>query len=663
MTHRPVQPLPTGAARRQDGWRPTHLPGALAAILVLGLALRTYDLLAQSLWLDEAMSLYWASLPAGEVLARLMTLSGDPHPPLYYLMLKAWIAALGDGEAAIKSLSVAAGLAIIAFTYALGQRLFDRRAGLLAALLAAASPLLVWYAQEVRMYSLLTAFTLAATLCLWQALDTKRGRWWLLYALLALAGAYTHVYGALLLPSQGMFALWVWGRGWRGARCDQYATRLSSVVAGMSAFAAVASLYAPWALAAWQSSGSAFSGRPLLGPPEMVSALLAAFTAHRAAVPGLVLAAVAAIALLGLAAGRRESAEAPVTSTKPTPRTLSTGDARVFLCLYLLLPLGLVSALSQRYQLWGVPYFTILAPPFLVAVAAGVAALTRLRRVVGLAAAGLLLTLAVAGLAANAAPENRKEDWRAAAAYVRDHAAADDAILVVADFAAVPFRYYYRGPAAVFTPWGGRLSDPAAISAPLDGLATVNNVWLVQSHQEPIDPDGLIPRLLDQRYPTVTEQFPKGVRLTGYAVRTRLTQLPPGVVRVDQSLGPLRLVGRTVDPGPHFAVDRTYHPPSGWVHMTLYWQADLPVDLDYLVSVRLVDAVGQVWGDKLDRPSSTLRRYPTSRWAPGEIVRDEYDVNLNPATPPGAYRLEVSVLAPDGNALRRAVVDEVEISR
>jgi hypothetical protein len=70
-----------------------------------------------------------------------------------------------------------------------------------------------------------------------------------------------------------------------------------------------------------------------------------------------------------------------------------------------------------------------------------------------------------------------------------------------------------------------------------------------------------------------------------------------------------------------------------------------------------------VWGDKLDRTASTLRRYPTSRWAPSEIVRDEYDVNLNPATPPGRYRLEVGVLAPDGQALRRVVVDEVEISR
>ncbi len=272
MTDRPSQPttakvpgasLQLGVTRLAGALLPG--PGALWAIMLLGLALRLHDLLAQSLWLDEAMSLYWASLPAGEVLARLMALSGDPHPPLYYLILKVWIAVLGDGEVAVKALSVAAGLAIIPLTYGLGRRLFGRRTGLLAALMAAASPLLVWYAQEVRMYSLLTALTLAAALCLWQALDSGRGPWWLLYALLTVAGAYTHVYGALLLPAHGLFALWAWERGWGGERGDTDAW-LWSVLAGLSAFARVATLYAPRAWAAWQSSRTAFSGGPLLSP-------------------------------------------------------------------------------------------------------------------------------------------------------------------------------------------------------------------------------------------------------------------------------------------------------------------------------------------------------------------------------------------------------------
>ncbi|MDP3047730.1 MAG: hypothetical protein Q8O07_09675, partial [Chloroflexota bacterium] len=370
------------------------------------------------------------------------------------------------------------------------------------------------------------------------------------YALLALAGAYTHVYGALLLPAHGLFALWAWERGWRGAMGELRAAWLRSVLAGLLAFATVGILYAPWAWAAWQSSGSAFSGRPLLSPLQMLGSLLAAFTLHRAAAPGVVLASVGALVLLGLLAGNREDHAAPDRAAT-RPHRLTTGDARVFLGLYLLLPVALVAALSQRYELWGVPYFTILAPPFLVALAAGIAVLSRRWLLLGLATSGIVLTLAVLGLAANAAPENRKEDWRAAAAYVRDHAAADDAILVVADFAAVPFRYYYRGPATVYTPWGGRLSDSAAVASPLDGLGGANNIWLVLSHQEPIDPDGLIPRLLDQRYPTVTEQFPRGVRLTAYAVRTRLTQLPPGAGRVEQDLGPLRLLARIVDPAPH----------------------------------------------------------------------------------------------------------------
>ena len=281
----------------------------------MGVILRVRDLVAQSLWLDEAMSLYWALLPAGEIIGRLMSLSGDPHPPLYYLLLKGWTALLGNGEFAVRSLSVAASVASLPLLYALGRRLFDRPVAKLAMLLAAISPLLVWYAQEARMYSLLLALTLAATWYLWQALDGNRRRYWALYAGFALAGAYTHLYGALLLPFQGVFALWVWAnragadldatapapgpartgggpsaQGGRHPSPDTASTsrierrllRLTCHAArGMWAFAAVAVVYAPWAWSAWQSSGSAYSGRPALTLGEMLSGLLTAFTVHR----------------------------------------------------------------------------------------------------------------------------------------------------------------------------------------------------------------------------------------------------------------------------------------------------------------------------------------------------------------------------------------------
>ena len=63
--------------------------------------------------------------------------------------------------------------------------------------------------------------------------------------------------------------------------------------------------------------------------------------------------------------------------------------------------------------------------------------------------------------------------------------------------------------------------------------------------------------------------------------------------------------------------------------------------------MRWVDQAGQVWGDKLERGNDAIHMWPTSRWIPGEVVRVDSDVNLNPITPPGRYRLVVGLQ--DGN--------------
>ena len=46
-----------------------------------------------------------------------------------------------------------------------------------------------------------------------------------------------------------------------------------------------------------------------------------------------------------------------------------------------------------------------------------------------------------------------------------------------------------------------------------------------------------------------------------------------------------------------------------------------------------------------------MRFYPPSTWQPGETVRDDYDVNLNPGMPAGQYTLEVSLLGASGEEL------------
>jgi hypothetical protein len=102
------------------------------------------------------------------------------------------------------------------------------------------------------------------------------------------------------------------------------------------------------------------------------------------------------------------------------------------------------------------------------------------------------------------------------------------------------------------------------------------------------------------------------------------------------------------------ARDERMHPPSGWVHVRLWWQAKGPIDSDYIATVRMVGPEG-VWGDRLFRENETLRRWPTSSWQGADFWRDEVDVNLNPLTPAGTYPIVVGVMDAEGQETGQTV--------
>ena len=103
----------------------------------------------QSLWSDEASSVWFARLPV----STLITSICDPHPPAYYLLLKGWLS-IGETEAWLRVPSLLAGLLAVALTYQLGKDRCRKSCAGLAAILLALQPLHSWYASEVRMYAL-----------------------------------------------------------------------------------------------------------------------------------------------------------------------------------------------------------------------------------------------------------------------------------------------------------------------------------------------------------------------------------------------------------------------------------------------------------------------------------------------------------------------------
>jgi hypothetical protein len=251
-------PLPGQQAQPARAQYPGALTGGrsaglLALIVLIALGLRCYGLGWRSLWFDEAFSWRLAEFPVAELIARV---AGDNHPPLYFLLLKAWAAVFGTSEVALRGLSVLLGCLAIVGTYLCVVEALreddgtvtgrQRGSALIAALLVAVNVALVRWDREVRMYPLGTCLAAFSSWQLFRAVRAPAGRLrpWLLYGLLLLLLAYTHYTAPFTILAQALFLA---GLAWHRARAG--GTRLwhSPILRGGLWAAAVVVLgWLPW---------------------------------------------------------------------------------------------------------------------------------------------------------------------------------------------------------------------------------------------------------------------------------------------------------------------------------------------------------------------------------------------------------------------------------
>src|SRR5262245_26032589 len=137
----------------------------LAIYVVLGLAfaLRVYRLDWQSFWYDEGVT---AFMVGRDPVAIIEAAARDIHPPLYYLWIRFWSIFVGSSEFALRFSSVFDSVIAVALLARLANRLWGTLTAFLAASLLAIAPFAIVYAQEARMYALVSAFVLASFVCL-----------------------------------------------------------------------------------------------------------------------------------------------------------------------------------------------------------------------------------------------------------------------------------------------------------------------------------------------------------------------------------------------------------------------------------------------------------------------------------------------------------------
>lgn len=634
-------------------------------IVLVAFAARMIGLTYHSLWFDEVMSTYWAARPVSDIWRVGLSLTQDKHPPLYYFMLHLWTLPFvrssasplsnGWGDTIVRSLGVVIGTLAVLPTFGIGTRLGDRRSGVFGALLVALNPFLIWYSQEARMFMPATTFALAGlygVLRLWDrrvqpgptGLATATGFARVLPGIILMilgfsAALYTYLFSAFLLPVVGGWLLVLW---WNDR--DEHCAR-GRFTAGALTLLAITILFLPLARSAWRvSGGEAVPGQAFAGMWQAIWRFLKVYSFGWPLWPGQVStwAAIGAglLALLGLLTlpGRR-TVEGRHGIGAPGGPLLASWLAIPVLTGSLLLARDTTVFAEDRY-------FVFLVPALCLAWGAALEWLWTWRLAAGVAGLALVLGLTLTALPRNWAPENRREAWREAAAMVAGTAGPNDAVLVQPDYVHLAFDRYFGGRQPVFYPFTHLLADPAEVERPLGGLAGYDVIWLVQSHLEGLDPGNLVAGWFAGRFPLITEAFPAGIALRAFAQHYRTSEVPQGVSLLENPAGfdKLELLGCSRQPAALAARDDVYHPPSGWVHATTYWTADGgPPATDLIPTARLVDAGGQVWGDRLEREGDTFHIWPTSRWVPGEVVRADFDVNLNPRTPKGTYQLVIGV--------------------
>jgi len=211
----------------EAGGGPRMAGFALAVLVAVAAAARLA--VSRPLWLDEAATAEATGGSLGDALAATRT--ADAHPPLIDGLVWLTRQGLGAGDLALRAPSLLAGLVLVPAIYVTATRLYDRRTGLIAAVVAALGPGLLWLSGGAGPGMVAALLATLALFTMLRAVERGRPFDWLLFGVTGAVLVWSHqlavLHAAVLLGAAGVVVVERWrsrtpdaGRalaGWAGA--------------------------------------------------------------------------------------------------------------------------------------------------------------------------------------------------------------------------------------------------------------------------------------------------------------------------------------------------------------------------------------------------------------------------------------------------------------
>ena len=506
MTVAPSQPRLEKALSSLFAAIDRHIVLYACAMVGLNLAIKLAYVGRSSLWLDEAVTIFYGQESWRE-LVRFST--HDQNPPLYYLLAASWIRLFGTSEAAVRSLSALLSAATAGAIALFARRFLDVRAAVVASLLFSASSAHLFYAQEARTYALVSLLVVTSFALFLSLLDPRPERRSAGPAKLTAAGlgtvntllVYAHYLTVWVLGVELLFACLL-------ARRAAPAFRLF-----LLSQLGVAVLLLPWlrfVIANLPVAGSYWLERPTWLDLARLARQFAG--GWQLLVAGAALFA-AAVALALLA--RRGDEPAP----EPTVLAL--------LAAWSLLPIAADFAAAfftpifyPRYVLY-CSIGQMLLVSYLISTAP-------VRDAVRSAVVLPVLLFAAARLDLHPA---KLHDWRAAAAEVRELQTSRSLIVLSPSCQHMPFAYYFdpaafRDPSATIRRLEAARVLPADRAEDVDvrALEPIDRLILVRELTSALDTEQLLARLGAREDELAAERSVTGIEIREYQPRARAAE-------------------------------------------------------------------------------------------------------------------------------------------